>query len=241
MCGFFFLVTFILCKKSRLQLFNFESIIVINVFVYNIYECNKWLEMRGFRRQCEHTQWSWTFFRLYVVDDDFVVVTVAAVMICFVTGRCRLPGNLYRAAKLIVIIRFCELCSDANKFLPKMFIDPTWSHCQNVFAKRSMEKNKKNSRFYSVLEKIHFRITTLYSHSFLNQIQILSNTVILHLKRQSETETRIERVKEREYYNNAPALLFITLYIYKWIGALHRSCFAILWFWLVYIFSPLWF
>lgn len=133
---------------------------------------------------------------MYVVDDDFVVVTVAAVMICFVTGRCRLPGNLYRAAKLIVIIRFCELCSDANKFLPKMFIDPTWSHCQNVFAKRSMEKNNKNSRFYSVLGKIHFRIITLYSHSFLNQIQVFSNTLFLHLRRLSETET--DRDKDRE-------------------------------------------
>lgn len=131
----------------------------------------------------------------------------------------RMPINFCRKCSLIPLGRTVKMCSQKG----------LW------------KKNKKNSRFYSVLEKIHFRITTLYSHSFLNQIQILSNTVILHLKRQSETETRIERVKEREYYNNAPALLFITLYIYKWIGALHRSCFAILWFWLVYIFSPLWF
>lgn len=91
-------------------------------------------------------------------------------------------------------INFCRKCS----------LIPLGRTVKMCSQKGLWKKNKKNSRFYSLLGKICFRITTLYSHSFLNQIQIWPNTVILHMKRQSETETdrdkNRESERERKYY-----------------------------------------
>lgn len=87
------------------------------------YECTKRLRVVGFRRKCDRPLVSWTFFRLL-----FAIGAMLLIVFCLDVDGCIIPGNLLRSANAIVIIRFSEISSDANKLPPKMFIDHNLIH-----------------------------------------------------------------------------------------------------------------